>query len=105
MSLRISPSLKAVMAVACLGGVSAYGEEPREGWTGSISGHARTMLESYQGLDLGLGPIKDDAWVHQRVQVLLTADYEETFRLASEFTWGADVGQGFAPSTSGPGRG
>lgn len=88
MALRIFPSLKAVMAVACLGEVSTFGAEPLEGWRGSVSGHARTMLESYQGLDLGLGPVKDDAWVHQRAQVLLTADYEETFRLASEFTWG-----------------
>jgi hypothetical protein len=46
------------------------------------------MQETYRGIDFGLGDIKDDAWLHQRVQVMVRADYESTFGLGMELTWG-----------------
>lgn len=46
------------------------------------------MQETYRGLDLGLGPVENDAWLHQRVQLLLEAERPGTITLASEFTWG-----------------
>jgi hypothetical protein len=57
-------------------------------WKLSVEGHARTMQETYRGVDFGLGDIDNDAWVHQRGQVMLRADYKSTFALATEFTWG-----------------
>ncbi|WP_138085614.1 alginate export family protein [Phragmitibacter flavus] len=59
-----------------------------QGWEWSFSGHARTMGESYRGLDLGLGEIEDDAWVHQRVQLMATGEWEERWLIAAELTWG-----------------
>lgn len=55
-------------------------------WT--IDGHARTMYESYRGLDLGLGPVDEDDWVHQRVQAMATWEPDASFRIAAELTWG-----------------
>ncbi|RBP42308.1 alginate export protein [Roseimicrobium gellanilyticum] len=57
-------------------------------WKFSVEGHARTMQETYRGVDFGLGDIDNDAWVHQRVQVMLRAEYESTFALVTELTWG-----------------
>jgi hypothetical protein len=54
----------------------------------SIEGHARTMYESYHGLDFGLGPVDDDDWIHQRVQAMVAWDPDASLRLAAELTWG-----------------
>lgn len=54
----------------------------------SFGGHARTMYESYRGLDLGLGPVDDDDWIHQRVQAMAAWEPDEAFRFAAELTWG-----------------
>ncbi|MCW1924955.1 alginate export family protein [Luteolibacter arcticus] len=54
----------------------------------SIDGHARTMYESYHGLDLGLGPVDDDDWIHQRVQAMFSWENDQSLRLAAELTWG-----------------
>ena len=37
-------------------------------WNASITGHARTMYESYRGLDFGLGPVDNDDWIHPRAR-------------------------------------
>src|SRR5688572_5243542 len=57
-------------------------------WQVGIEGHARTMYESYHGLDFGVGPVDDDDWLHQRVQLMAMLDRGEALRLAAEFTWG-----------------
>jgi hypothetical protein len=81
---------KAAAILACLPFIaSAQGDA----WQFSLSGHARTMYESYHGLDFGLGPVEDDDWIHQRVQIMGTADYGEWLRLAAEFTWGSMAGK------------
>ena len=54
----------------------------------SIEGHARTMYESYHGLDFGLGSVDDDDWIHQRVQAMFAWDPDPSLRLAAELTWG-----------------
>jgi len=60
---------------------------PDEGeW--SIEGHMRTMYESYRGLDLGLGPVDEDDWIHQRVQTMFAWEPDISLRLAAELTWG-----------------
>ncbi|WP_265594049.1 alginate export family protein [Haloferula sp. BvORR071] len=69
------------------------GAEAQEDWQFSIKGQARTMYESYHGLDFGFDPIKDDDWIHQRVQIMTTADYGESLRFAAEFTWGKMAGK------------
>ncbi|MCW1887336.1 alginate export family protein [Luteolibacter flavescens] len=79
-ALRISAIIP-VLASLCHGGTK---EEPR--W--SIDGHARTMYESYRGLDLGLGPVEDDDWVHQRVQAMFSWRPADSFQLGAELTWG-----------------
>jgi hypothetical protein len=61
---------------------------PGEAQEWSIEGHARTMYESYQGLDLGLGPVDDDDWIHQRVQAMFAWTPDSSLRLAAELTWG-----------------
>jgi hypothetical protein len=81
MKLRRTPAL--AFAAACHSSPAAADE-----WRWSFEGHGRTMYEKYRGLDLGLGPVDNDDWFHQRVQGMATLDRGETFRLASEFTWG-----------------
>ncbi|WP_367871901.1 alginate export family protein [Luteolibacter sp. Populi] len=71
-------------AFTCLLASSAHAQD----WSLSLEGHARTMYEGYRGLDFGLGPIDADDWVHQRVQLMATADRGEALRFAAEFTWG-----------------
>lgn len=56
-------------------------------WQWDLSGHARTMSETYRNLDFGIGPVDDDTWVHQRIQALAGAEKEE-WRFVAEFTWG-----------------
>lgn len=59
-----------------------------EAWRATFEGHARTMYESYHGLDFGFGPVDDDDWVHQRLQVMGTLERGEALKLAAELTWG-----------------
>lgn len=59
-----------------------------EGSSWSIDGHARMTYESYRGLDLGLGPVDDDDWVHQRIQAMAAWEPHEALRIAAELTWG-----------------
>jgi len=54
----------------------------------TITGHTRLMYESYRGLDLGLSPVKNDDWLHQRVQIMGTLERGDAFQLAAELTWG-----------------
>jgi hypothetical protein len=54
----------------------------------SIDGHARTMYESYHGLDFGLGPVDDDDWIHQRVQAMFSWTAGGSLEFAAELTWG-----------------
>lgn len=61
-------------------------EADEAGW--SVEGHMRTMYESYHGLDLGLGPVDNDDWVHQRVQAMFAWSPDSSFKLAAELTWG-----------------
>jgi hypothetical protein len=81
--MNLRRTLALAMAAPCL---SSYATA--DDWQWAFEGHARTMYESYRGLDLGLGPIDDDDWVHQRVQAMGTLDHGDTFRLAAEVTWG-----------------
>ena len=46
------------------------------------------MYESYHGLDFGFGPVDEDDWVHQRIQVLGTLEHGEELKLTAELTWG-----------------
>ncbi|QJE95131.1 alginate export family protein [Luteolibacter luteus] len=57
-------------------------------WQATFSGHARTMYESYHGLDFGLGPLDDDDWLHQRIQLGGTLSHGEELKLGAELTWG-----------------
>lgn len=61
---------------------------PADEWQTTLSGQARTMYEGYQGLDLGLGPVSEDDWVHQRIQTKLVAEKDDFLTLAAELTWG-----------------
>jgi hypothetical protein len=61
---------------------------PAQDWDISLSGHARTMYESYHGADFGFGPVDNDDWLHQRLQLLATLDRGDAIRLAAELTWG-----------------
>jgi Alginate export len=81
--MKLRRTLALASAAACHSSPAAADE-----WQWSFEGHARTMHETYRGLDLGLGPVDNDDWFHQRVQGMATLDRGETFRLAAEFTWG-----------------
>jgi len=81
---------KAALLLTCLPLVAVAAEDD---WQLSLSGQARTMYENYRGLDFGFGPIKDDDWIHQRVQLMATAEYEEWLQLTTEFTWGKMAGK------------
>jgi hypothetical protein len=62
-------------------------------WEFGMEGHARTMYERYHNIDFGFGPVRDDDWVHQRVQLMTTLDRGESFRIAAELTWGEMSGK------------
>ncbi len=76
------------LAPLLAGALLPAGGGAAQAWTFSWEGHARTMYESYRGADFGLGPVDDDDWLHQRVQLMARADQGEAFRLAAELTWG-----------------
>jgi|GEM_PF-7026710 len=59
-----------------------------DGWSANFNGHARTMVESYRNYEFGLAEIDDDAWVHQRVQAMLSLDYVHRFTWVTELSWG-----------------
>ncbi|MCW1916490.1 alginate export family protein [Luteolibacter sp. GHJ8] len=79
--------LRYFITLACLSTAGA-----RE-WELGIEGHARTMYESYDNIDFGLGPVADDDWIHQRVQLMARLDRGEAFRFAAELTWGEMSGK------------
>ncbi|WP_146848522.1 alginate export family protein [Brevifollis gellanilyticus] len=54
----------------------------------SFGGHARSMFEYYRNRDFGFAPIRDDAWVHHRVQVFGVWQEGDDFKLMTELTWG-----------------
>jgi hypothetical protein len=74
--------------LSCLIIVSGIGRAAEEDWRWELSGHARTMAESYENIDFGLGPVDDDTWVHQRVQAMVTAEKNDWLEVAAELTWG-----------------
>lgn len=45
------------------------------------------MGEAYRNLDFGVGPVEDDAWLHQRVQAMADLRREDT-GFVMELTWG-----------------
>ena len=62
-------------------------------WTLRLGGHARTMLEAYRNPDFGFSEIKQDAWVHHRVQTFAAVERGRNFTLAAEVTWGEMEGR------------
>lgn len=46
------------------------------------------MAESYRNLDFGLSEVKNDTWVHQRLQAMLSLEKADRFQFATELTWG-----------------
>jgi hypothetical protein len=79
--------LRFLVGLSCLS--VAYAQD----WQLGIEGHARTMYESYGNIDFGFGAVRDDDWIHQRVQLMALLDRGEAFRFAAELTWGEISGK------------
>lgn len=80
--------LAACLLAAHVSVASAQLSIATSGWQATLSGHTRTMYESYHGLDFGLGPISEDDWLHQRIQFGGTLEKGEELTLGAELTWG-----------------
>ena len=88
-NLRFFTSLAAMVVIAAGVVVEADSAEAPSGqWKLKLDGHTRVMYEGYDGIEFGLGTIKNDDWVHQRIQAMAILDHGDSLRIALELTWG-----------------
>ena len=85
---RSSPKPWIAGALLFAQGTVAHAQLAPGEWEAAYSGHARTMYESYHGLDFGFGPVSEDDWIHQRVQLGGTLARGQALTLGAELTWG-----------------
>jgi hypothetical protein len=62
-------------------------------WQIRLAGHARTMAEAYRNPDFGFARLREDAWIHHRIQTFLAVEHGRDLTLAAELTWGEMQGK------------
>lgn len=62
-------------------------------WQIRLGGHARIMAEAYRNPDFGFSGVREDAWVHHRIQAFMALEHGRDFTIATELTWGEMQGR------------
>ncbi len=67
--------------------------QPGNGWRLQLGGHARSMSEAYRNPDFGFKGVDEDAWIHHRIEALISLENAQHFKFATELIWGEMEGK------------